>query len=322
MKTVVDDLKQTYRGFVEDKAPRLASSIAYATMFAIAPLLIVLIAVLGYIIGTQNGGHGHHVAEDAIIAQISAHAGREAGDVVRSMVGAQFGKLRQSIVAQIVGWVAFIIAAAGLFGALQDALNAVWHVEAAKGGWKHMLRDRFASFGMILVIAFVLIVALGANVLLAFVSHRYLAAFAGAPALVAIVDTILNVAVIGFVFAAMFKVLPDVKLHWKDALIGGYATAVLFAIGEALLGLYLAKAGIASAYGAAGAVLVALIWVYYSAMILLLGAEYTKVRSSEATTEVPTSIRGTVQAPAGVDPRRESQDVGNARTANEGNAPG
>ncbi len=309
MNALFHDARHTFQAFGADKAPRLASSIAYATIFALAPLLIVMIAILGFIIGVQNGGHGHHVAEDAIITQIQAHAGAQAGAAVRGMIAAQFDKPRQSIVAQVVGWVAFIIAASGLFSALQDALNTIWNVEATKGGWKHMLRERFASFGMVAVIGFVLVVAFGANALLAYLSKQYFASMIGIPAVLAVIDVVLNIAIIGFIFSAMFKVLPDVRLRWRDVLLGGYATAILFVIGEALIGLYITKAGVVSAYGAAGSILVALVWIYYSAMILLLGAEFTKVRSSSAATEVPATIKGTVEAPAGVDPRSASRDV-------------
>ncbi len=306
MSAVVDELKGTFQAFSRDKAPRLASSIAYATIFALAPLLIVLIAILGFIIGTQNGGHGHHVAEDALLAQISGHAGSQAAATVREMVSAQFNKPRQSVVAQIIGWVAFILAASGLFGALQDALNTVWNVEATKGGWKQMLRDRFASFGMIVVLGFILVVSFGANAALAFLSSHYLAQIpvVGSPVLLAILDAVLNVIVITVVFAALFKVLPDVSIRWKDVWVGGFATAVLFVIGETLISLYITKAGIASAYGAAGSVLVALIWIYYSAMILLLGAEFTKVHAHGAKTQTPSTLKGTIEAPAGVDPRK------------------
>lgn len=308
MKKTLDDIKATFKAFSQDKVPRLASSIAYATMFALAPLLIVLIAILGFIIGTQNGGHGHHVAEDALINQISAHAGTQAGNTVRSMVAAQFDKPRQSVVAQIIGWVAFFIAAGGLFGAIQDALNTVWNVEHTKGGWRQLIRDRIASFGMIAVLGFVLVVSFGANALLTFLSSHYIAGIpiVGSPVVLEIVNVVLNIAVISAIFACVYKLLPDVSIRWKDVWAGGIATAILFVVGEALISVYITKAGIASAYGAAGSVLVALLWIYYSAMILLLGAEFTKVRSTGAKTQTPSVLKGTVEVPAGVDPRKNT----------------
>ncbi len=306
MSEAVNQLKSTFQAFSQDKAPRLASSIAYATIFALAPLLIVLIAILGFIIGTQNGGHGHHVAENALLNQISAHAGPQAASTVRDMVTAQFNKPRQSVIAQIIGWVAFVLAASGLFGALQDALNTVWNVEATKGGWKQMLRERFASFGMVAVLGFILVISFGANAALTFLSTRFFSTIpvVGSPVVLAIVNDILSVVIIAVVFASVYKVLPDVSIGWKDVWVGAIATAVLFVVGEALISLYITKAGIASAYGAAGSVLVALLWIYYSAMILLLGAEFTKVHSRGAKTEAPSILKGTVEVPAGVDPRK------------------
>ncbi len=308
LSSFVQDAKATVHAFSEDKAPRLASSIAYATMFALAPLLIVMIAILGFVIGTQNGGHGHHVAEDALINQINAHAGSQAGATVRGMVTAQFNKPRQSIIAQVIGWVVFLLAASGLFGALQDALNTVWNVEHTKGGWKQMIRDRVASFGMIVVVGFVLVVSFGANAFLTFLANHYIAGipFLGSPVILEIINVILNIAIITVVFASLYKVLPDVSIRWNDVWFGALATAILFVIGEALISLYIAKAGIASAYGAAGSVLVALLWIYYSAMILLLGAEYTKIRAKGAKTEAASVLKGTVDVPAGVDPRKST----------------
>lgn len=131
---------------------RLASSIAFSAMFSIAPLLIVLIAILGWFVGLQNGGHGHHVAENALLDQVSKGAGKSTAETIRQLVSASFNKPRQGVIAQIIGWVAFLVGATALFSSLQDALNAIWHVESTKSGWKQMARDRVASFGIILAI--------------------------------------------------------------------------------------------------------------------------------------------------------------------------
>jgi len=304
MDSVVSEVKATFHAFSADKVPRLASSIAYATMFALAPLLIVLVAIVGFVLGTQNGGHGHHVAEEALLLQIQTHAGPRAANAVRDMVSSQFGKPRSSIVAQVVGWILFIFTASGLFAALQDGLNTVWNIESTKGGWKQTLRDRLASFGMILVVGFLLLVSFGANAMILVASH-YLRAIpvVGSPALLQVVNALLNLVVVTAIFAALFKVLPDVEIHWNDVWAGAFTTAILFIVGEALISVYISRAGIASAYGAAGSILVALLWIYYSAMILLFGAEYTKVHSKGAETKAPSVLRGTVEVPAGVDPR-------------------
>ncbi len=284
MGGVISEAKAAFQAFSADKVPRLAASIAYATMFALAPLLIVLIAILGFILGTQNGGHGHHVAEEALLTQIQTHAGLQTANAVRDMVSSQFGKPRSSIAAQIVGWILFIFAASGLFAALQDALNTVWNVASTRAGWKQTLRDRLASFGMILVIGFLLLVSFGANAISIFAVSHYLGAIpvVGSAAVLEVVNTLLNIAVVTAIFAALFKILPDVAIRWSDVWSGAFATAILFVVGEALISVYISTAGIASVYGAAGALLVTLMWIYYSAMILLFGAEYTKVHSKGA----------------------------------------
>jgi membrane protein len=297
--------KDIWTAFNEDKVLRLASSIAFCAMFSIAPLLIVLIAILGWFVGLQNGGHGHHVAENALIDQVSRGAGKSTADSIRQLVTASFNKPRQGFVAQIIGWVAFLLGAAALFSALQDALNAIWHVESTKGGWKQMVRDRLASFGMILAIGFLLVLTFLANAAIAFVGAHFLSQIplAANPVVLTVVDQIVSFLLVTLAFALIYKVLPDVTLGWRDVWVGAAVTALLFVIGEALIALYLALAGVASAYGAAGSLLAGLLWIYYSAIILLLGAEFTKVVAGQVKTVAPSSVRSLSDQPAGIDPR-------------------
>jgi membrane protein len=298
-------LKNLWQAFGEDKVMRLASSIAFTAIFSIAPLLIILIAIVGWIIGVQNGGHGHHVAEDALLSQISKGASSGTADAVRSLVTASFAKPRQSIIAQIIGWVVFALGATGLFSALQDSLNAIWHVEATKGGIKQMLRDRIASFGMILLVGVILLVTLGADAATAIVAAHFAhVPILGSPTLLAIVDQVVSLGLLTVAFALIYKILPDVNIAWRDVWSGAAVTSVLFVAGEALIAWYLAVAGVASAYGAAGSLLAALLWIYYSAIILLIGAEFTKVAAGRATTTAPSSVRQLSEQPAGVDPRK------------------
>ncbi|GAC1303185.1 MAG: hypothetical protein NVSMB19_13050 [Vulcanimicrobiaceae bacterium] len=301
----VAQLKATWQAFNEDKAQRLAASIAYSTIFSIAPLLILVVAIVGGVLNMR--GHGGHTSTlNALLGAIRHSAGPGAADTVKALIEASFNKPKQGLIAQILGWIFFFVGASGLFAALQDALNAIWHVEAAKGGWKHMVRDRIASFGMIVVVGFLMLVTFLANATISFVSAHFLGAipFAANPIVLSSIDQIISVAVITVIFALLYKILPDVHIAWNDVWIGAAFTAVLFVIGEALIGLYIAHGGVASAYGAAGSLLVALIWIYYSAMILLLGAEFTKVHATNATLTVPATIRHTSDQPAGVDPRK------------------
>jgi membrane protein len=273
-------VKDTAGAFTADKAPRLAAAIAYSTIFAIAPLLIITIAVVGALLGFAGNAHPHTAVENTLIGRIGAAAGNDAATLVRGMVDASFGKPRENVIAQVIGWITFVIGASGVFAALQDALNTVWDVKPAEGHRNIlvMLRDRAATMSMLLVIGFLMVVTSLLNVGIAFVSAYItrLLPFAGAGLAFATINWLVSVALIAVLFGLIFKVLPDVEIRWPDVGIGAVATALLFVIGQAAIGLYIGKAGVASAYGAAGALLAILIWIYYSALILLFGAEFTK----------------------------------------------
>jgi membrane protein len=292
-------VKNVFTAFNDDKATRLAAAIAYSTIFSIAPLFIVLIAILGAFVG------GHGGAENQLIDVVTKNAGKSAGETVRQLITASFDKPRQGIIAQVVGWIAFVFGATGLFASLQDALNSIWHVESTKGGWKQMLRDRLASFGMVLVVGFLLLVTFVANGAIAFIASHFLSKipFGANPVIVTVINYLVSYVLVTVIFALLYKVLPDVDVAWRDVWVGAAVTSVLFVVGEALISLYIAKAGVASAYGAAGSLLVALLWIYYSAMILLLGAEFTKVNAKKAALTAPSIVRQTEEHPAGVDPR-------------------
>jgi membrane protein len=280
-RAVFDLLKATVAAWNADKAPRLAAAIAYSTMFAIAPLLIIAIAVLGAVLGFTGEQHPHTTVENALLHQVSRAAGDQAAQVVRSMVDASFGRPREGVIAQIVGWVLFVAGASSLFVALQDALNTVWDAKPPEPGKNVLIivRDRLMSIAMLLVIGLLLMITFATNVAIAFVSSHLeaLAPFANLGFAFVVVNWVVSVIVIAFLFALMFKILPDVEIAWRDVGAGALFTALLFVIGQALIGTYLGRAGVASAYGAAGALLAVLVWVYYSASILLLGAEFTKV---------------------------------------------
>ncbi|MBD5633721.1 MAG: YihY/virulence factor BrkB family protein [Candidatus Eremiobacteraeota bacterium] len=301
---VVDLTRSTFAAFNDDKAQRLAAAIAFSTIFSLAPLFVILIAVVGGLLDLDGTG-GHTNAENSLLAEIAKNAGASAADTVRKLIDASFDKPRQGAIAQTIGWIAFAFTASNLFASLQDALNAVWHVEAPKGGWKQMVRARSASFAMIVVVGFLLVVTFVANAIITFVGAHFLSKIpvAANPTTLTIVEQLTSIVLTTVVFALLFKVLPDVKVAWRDVWIGASVTAVLFVFGEALISLYIAYGGVASAYEAAGSILVALVWIYYSAMILLLGAEFTKVFAENAELTVPANVRHLIERPAGSDPR-------------------
>jgi membrane protein len=300
MKLHVDAgmLKETYTRFNADKAPRLAAAISFNTIFAIAPIIVIVIAIAGGIIAATVGhGHGHGLVRDQLIGSIRASAGKEAADTVNVMVTTAFSKTQQSVIAQIFAWIFLVLGAVGLFATLQDALNTVWHVEPEKKSIWATIRDRVASMGMIAAIGFLLLVTTALNAAIAYVSAYVTRAlpFPGAGFVFGLVNVIVSVVLISLLFALMFKYLPDAQIEWRDVRIGAVFTAVLFVIGQALIALYLGRAGVASAYGAAGSLVVLLLWVNYSSMILLLGAEFTRVYAERHGSRIGL-------APADVDP--------------------
>ena len=273
-------VKDTFARWNADKAPRLAAALSFTTIFAIAPLFIIVIAVAGYVLGVANGtGHGHGTVEDKMLAAIQGSAGKGAADMVRGMVSTAYNKPHQGLIASIIGWVTLLLGAAGLFAALQDALNTVWHVEPPKKKIWAAIRDRLASIGMLLAIGFLLLVTTALNAVIAYVSTyvSHALPFPGAGFVFGLINIIVSLGLITLLFGLMYKYLPDAKIEWRDVWTGALVTAVGFVIGQAAIAFYLGKAGVASAYGAAGSLLVLLLWVYYSSMILLFGAEFTRV---------------------------------------------
>jgi membrane protein len=275
----LDLLKTTFSEWNADKAPRLAAALAFSTIFSIAPLFIIVIAIVGQVLGFAGGPHPHAQVEQQLVNQVAHSVGPGGAQAVRDMVDASFGKPRASIIAQVIGWVTFVIGATGLFAALQDSLNTVWNVAPKKGSIATMIRDRLASAVMLLVIGVLLLASFLINTAIAFVSTSFVAVlpFPGAGLVFAIVNWAISLVVVTVLFALIYRFLPDATVRWRDVWTGAAITAVLIVIGQALIGLYLGRTGFASAYGAAGSLLALLLWIYYSAMVLLFGAEFTKV---------------------------------------------
>ncbi|MDB5048969.1 MAG: YihY/virulence factor BrkB family protein [Fibrobacteres bacterium] len=253
-----------------DKASRLAAALSYYTLFSIAPLLIIAISVAGLAFGRE-------AASNQIFQQIRGLVGDSGAQAIQTMVQSASQK-GSGIVGTLVGLATLLLGASGAFGQLQEALNTIWEVKPKPGqGVKGFLRSRFLSFSMVLVIAFMLMVSLVASAALAGLGG-YLDRILPVPswALQAI-NFLVSFAVTALLFALIYKVLPDVRIRWRDVWIGGAATALLFSIGRLLIGLYLGKSSVGSAYGAAGSLVIILLWVYYSSQILFFGAEFTKI---------------------------------------------
>jgi membrane protein len=275
-------LRRSVAGWWNDNVPRLGASLAYYTLFALAPILVVAIAIGGLVFGPE-------AIRGEIVGQIQGLIGREGAEAVQAMLeGAS--RPGSSIAATVAGIITFFLGATGAFLELQTALNAIWHVEPKSDGsyWRVLVMQRVISFGLVVALGFLLLTSLLVSAALAAI-HRYMGnAFPGVIVLWEALNVIVSLTVITLLFALIYKVLPDVKLSWRDVWIGALVTAGLFSIGRLVIGLYLGTASIASTYGAAGSVVVILIWVYYSAQIILLGAEFTRAYVDEFGGRPPT----------------------------------
>jgi membrane protein len=277
-------VKETFSEWTEDKVPRLAAALSYFTVFSLAPLLVIAISVAAIFFGED-------AARGQIIGQIQGLVGQEGAATIETMI-THADQVEGGGFATIVGIITLLIGASGVFGQLQDALNTIWEVAPRPGrGIAYFIRSRFLSFGMVLVIAFLLLVSLVLSAVVAGIGTYMTEAMPGLTALWELVNFAVSFGVITLLFALMYKVLPDVEITWGDVWIGAAVTAFLFTIGRTLIGIYLGSTAVGSAYGAAGSLVVILVWVFYSAQILLFGAEFTQVYARRYGSQIrPTPI--------------------------------
>jgi membrane protein len=275
-------LKQTFTDWSNDKVPRLGAALAYYTVFAIVPLLVIIIAIIGLVFGQE-------AAQSYIIQQIAGLVGEQSANAIKDMIQ-RADQPSTGIVSTVVAVVTLLFGASGLFGQLQDALNTIWGVEQKPGrGIWGMVQDRFLSFMAVLGTGFLLLVSLVLSAALS-AFGKWFGSWLPAPELVLqALNFIISFGVITLLFAMMFKLLPDARVTWSDVWVGAAITALLFTLGKFLIGLYLGKSDVGSAYGAAGSLVIVLLWVYYSSQILLFGAEFTQVyANTSGASIVPT----------------------------------
>jgi membrane protein len=263
-------LKEAGLEWVDDNATRLAASLAFFTILSIAPLLVIATAVTGFVLGEE-------AASGQLRDQVRGFAG-EAGAQVLETTVQNADRPKSGTVATIVGVITLLFGASGVFGELQSALNTAWDVKAKPGrAVLGIVRDRFLSFGMVLVVGFLLLVSLFVSALIAGFANRISTLVPGLPTLVAVANLVISYLVVTALFALIFKFLPDAEVAWRDVWFGAVVTAALFTVGKFLIGLYLGTAGVATPFGAAGSVVAFVVWVYYSGLILFFGAELTQV---------------------------------------------
>lgn len=262
-------LKDTVSAWIDDYAPSMGAAIAYYTVFSVAPLLLIVISVAGIVFGAD-------AARGAIVTELQGFIGTEGAKAIEDMLAA-VSEPATSTLTTLAGLVTLLIGATTVFAELQSALDRIWRVperQKTSGLWG-LLRARVLSFGMILGIGFLLIVSLLASAALAALSRGWAPLFGEEEALAHIVDFVFSLVVITTGFAMIYKIMPRARVRWPDVWLGALVTALLFTFGKFLIGLYIGKTGVASGYGAAGSLVVLLVWVYYSAQIFLLGAEFT-----------------------------------------------
>jgi membrane protein len=263
-------LKDTILSFIEDEALSRGAAIAFYTVTSLAPVLLIVIAIAGL-------AFGRDAAQSAIIGQLSGLMGPQAAEVLQSAVASASGA-SSGIIATVVGMMTLMITASGVFGEVQSALNAIWKAEpTGLTTVSRLIRARAASLGLVAALGFLLMVSLVVSAALTVFGNDLNSILPLGIVLLPVLHFVVSLLLISALFAAVYKVLPDRHLEWRDVVVGGVVTAILFNIGKSLIGWYIGSSAVASSYGAAGALIVLLLWVYYSIQIFLLGAEFTKI---------------------------------------------
>ena len=263
-------LKQSFKGFNEDRLTKLSGSLAYCTVFSMAPLLIVVIFLSSIFFGQQ-------AVEGSIYKQLEDFLGHDSALQLQEIIkkAAISGK---GTTAAIIGIITLLFAATTVFAEIQDSINGIWGIKPKpKKGWLKMLKNRLLSFSVVVSLGFILVVSLGVTAILDLFSNHLKSMFPDITVvLFYILNQVITLIVVTLIFAVVFKVLPDAKIRWKDVFAGAFVTAVLFMLGKFAISFYISKASIGSTYGAAGSLVVLLVWTYYSSLILYFGAEFTK----------------------------------------------
>jgi membrane protein len=263
-------LKTTADEWSRDGAPRLGAALAYYATFSLAPLLIIAVAISGLIFGRE-------AATGQIMSQIQGLVGADTATAIQAMIE-NSDHPAANVVASIIGLIVLLFGASGVFAELQQSLNVIWDVEPKpKRGISAAVKDKFFSFTMVLGTGFLLLVSLVISAGLSAISNLVTGWMPGWEVIAQIINVLISFGVITLLFALIFKYVPDAKVAWKDVLLGGAVTALLFTVGKALIGFYIGYSSLSSTYGAAASLVVILLWVYYSAQILFFGAEFTQV---------------------------------------------
>ncbi|MBV9960625.1 MAG: YihY/virulence factor BrkB family protein [Parafilimonas sp.] len=263
-------MKDAFTGFSNDNVTKLGGSLAYYTVFSMGPLLVVIISLCSIFLGRE-------AVEGKVYAQLDSFVGHDTALQLQQIIkNAAIGG--KGHLAAIIGVITLLLGATTVFGDIQDSINRIWGIKPKpKKGWLKMLRNRFLSFSIIGSLGFLLLVSLGVSAIIEALMNSFKAHYPDvAVIIVYIIDLMLTLGVTTLIFAVIFKVLPDAKIKWKDVIAGAFATSLLFMLGKFGISFYIGKSNVGTTYGAAGSLVILLLWVYYSAIILYFGAEFTK----------------------------------------------
>lgn len=272
-------LKQTFSDFMDDKVLRMSAALAYYTIFSIAPMLIVIITLCDIF-------YGRKAIEGSIYVQIKGFVGSDAAAQIQEII--RNASLSKGSIAKIVGVIALIFGATSVFAEIQDSINYIWRLKAKpKQGLVKMLLTRVLSFSILISMGFILLVSLILNAIMAALSDKFALLFPNLQfAFAYILNLGLTFVITAILFGVIFKILPDARIRWKDIRIGAITTALLFMLGKYAIGFYLGTSHVGTTYGAAGSIVIVLLWVYYSAIILYFGAEFTRVYAQHSGWEI------------------------------------
>jgi membrane protein len=266
---IIDLVRTTLKEWSEDKAARLGAALAYYTIFSIGPLVLVMVAIAGAVFGQE-------AAQGQVVSSIRGVVGAAGAEIIQETLK-HAAQPDAGVVSSLIGMGTLLLAATGIFGQLQDALNTIWGVRPQGGGIVGMLKERLLTFFLVLGTGVLLLAALLVNALLALLHEALVNALPGGAFVLQILNYLVTFGLMTVVFAVIYKVLPDVYIRWRDVWIGAAVTAALFMLGQFVLALYLSLSNPGTAYGAAGSLVIVLVWIYYTAQIVFLGAEFTQV---------------------------------------------
>ncbi len=284
-------VRQAFADWNEDNAPSLGASLAYYTLFALAPLLLAAIAIAGLAFGKD-------AAQGRIVAELGAVIGRPGADAVQQLVQNSW-RPRTGIIASVVALVTLLLGATGVFIELRSSLDAIWGVKPPAGGIGAMVKARLAAFALVVAVGFLLLVSLVVSAALSALDHTILGGMGGAAGTVLqAVNTVVSLGILAVLFAMLFKFLPDTEVAWRDVWFGAAATSLLFTVGKYLIGLYLARSSVSSTFGAAASIVILMIWIYYAGQIFFFGAELTQAHARRRGGRGPAA-RGAVSTREG-----------------------